>query len=132
MGLFILMVKKQITVIPTQLFEAIFLFALCAFFLYRIWHKKSYNLFLYMIVYGVWRFLIEYARDDYRGTTVVSFLTPSQFTAVLMVIGGVIVMIYIINEKSIFYVTKKITNKVILIFNILISKYPFLLNLKTY
>lgn len=92
----ILMVKKQITVIPTQLFEAIFLFALCAFFLYRIWHKKSYNLFLYMIVYGVWRFLIEYARDDYRGTTVVSFLTPSQFTAVLMVVGGIALLVGVV------------------------------------
>ena len=42
-----------------------------------------------MIAYGAWRFAAEYLRDDYRGTTLVSFLTPSQLTAVLMMLGGV-------------------------------------------
>lgn len=89
----IYMVGEHAKVIPTQLFEALFLFALFGFFLYRIWHGKTYNLFLYMIVYGVWRFVIEYARDDYRGTTIVSFLTPSQLTAVLMVLAGVALLV---------------------------------------
>jgi phosphatidylglycerol:prolipoprotein diacylglycerol transferase len=75
--------------VPIQLFEAIFLFALFAFFCLRIVKKKSYNLPLYMMLYGVWRFVVEFFRADDRGATIVSFLTPSQLIAVLMVIGSV-------------------------------------------
>ena len=77
-------------VVPTQLFEAIFLFILFGLFVYRVVKGKGYNLPIYMIAYAIWRFLLEYIRNDYRGETVVSFLTPSQFIAVLMVIGGII------------------------------------------
>ena len=42
-----------------------------------------------MIIYGVWRFFVEYLRNDYRGTTFVSTLTPSQLTALIMIIGGI-------------------------------------------
>ncbi|MBQ7375811.1 MAG: prolipoprotein diacylglyceryl transferase, partial [Clostridia bacterium] len=42
-----------------------------------------------MAIYGVWRFVIEYFRSDDRGSTLVSFLSPSQFIAVLMIIGSV-------------------------------------------
>lgn len=76
--------------VPIPLFEALFLFALGGFFIWMILHKKQGNLSYYMMFYGVWRFFIEYARDDYRGTTIVSFLTPSQFIAILMVVGGAI------------------------------------------
>ncbi len=89
----IYMVSKQIKVVPIQLFEALVLFAICALCVYRLIKGKRDNLPLYMIVYGVWRFFIEYARTDYRGTTLVSFLTPSQLTAVVMVLGGIALLI---------------------------------------
>ncbi len=76
-------------VIPTQLFEALFLLLLFFSFLTLVLRKKGYCLELYLCGYGIWRFFIEYVRNDYRGTTVVSFMTPSQLTAVLMVIAGV-------------------------------------------
>ena len=78
---------------PIQLFESIFLFALFGFFCYRIVKKKSCNLPLYMILYGSWRFVIEFFRGDDRGATVVSFLTPSQLIAALMIIGSVALFI---------------------------------------
>jgi prolipoprotein diacylglyceryltransferase len=81
-------------VIPTQLFEAIFLFALSAYFFVRVRKQKTYNLPLYMGVYGAWRFALEYMRDDYRGTTVVDFLTPSQFIALLMIVGAVALLVF--------------------------------------
>ena len=46
---------------------------------------------LYMSVYGVWRFLIEYLRGDDRGATVVPFLTPSQLIAVVLIVGAAVV-----------------------------------------
>ena len=78
--------------VPIPLYEALFLAVLFAFFIVRLYRKRSGNLSLYMIVYGIWRFIIEYARDDYRGTTIVPFLTPSQLIAILMVIGGILFM----------------------------------------
>jgi phosphatidylglycerol:prolipoprotein diacylglycerol transferase len=43
---------------------------------------------VYLIGYGIWRFLIEFVRDDDRGQFIPG-LTPSQFWSILMVIGGV-------------------------------------------
>ena len=77
-----------VKVVPTQLFEAIFLFALAAFLIWRNWKGKGFCLPAYLIGYGVWRFLIEYLRDDDRGQTFLSFLTPSQLTAVVLVLIG--------------------------------------------
>ncbi|MBE6534611.1 MAG: prolipoprotein diacylglyceryl transferase, partial [Ruminococcaceae bacterium] len=82
-------VSYGIKAVPVQLFEAIFLFGLFGFFCYRLIKNKSLNLPLYMILYGVWRFFIEFLRADDRGMTVVSFLSPSQFIAILMIIGSV-------------------------------------------
>lgn len=86
-------VSYKVKAVPIQLFESIFLFALFGFFCYRIVKKKSCNLPLYMILYGSWRFVIEFFRGDDRGATVVSFLTPSQLIAALMIIGSVALFI---------------------------------------
>ena len=75
--------------VPVQLFESVFLFALFAYLVYRIYHRKSYCLPIYMVGYGVWRYLIEFLRGDSRGATFTSLLTPSQLTALIMIVGGV-------------------------------------------
>jgi phosphatidylglycerol:prolipoprotein diacylglycerol transferase len=78
-------------VIPTQLIESIFLFILFFVFSYLLLKKKfKLNQSLYFICYGIFRFLIEYIRDDYRGTTILKIFTPSQFTAILLVAVGII------------------------------------------
>lgn len=91
-----------VKVVPTQLFEAIFLFALAAFLIWRNWKGKGFCLPVYLIGYGVWRFLLEYLRDDDRGQTFLSFLTPSQLTAVVLVLSGcaLIAAYYIIVRKK--------------------------------
>lgn len=82
-------------VIPTQLFEAIILAVLFVCFVYRIKNKQDYNMPIYMISYGVWRFFLEYLRSDDRGQTVISFLTPSQLIAILMIVSGVILYLFL-------------------------------------
>ncbi len=76
--------------VPTQLFEAIFLFLLAGvmFWLYckRKEEKRIPLLPIYAASYGVWRFCLEFARADDRGATIVSFLTPSQLVAVIMIV----------------------------------------------
>ena len=54
----------------------------------RVKDKQTYCLQIYMCVYGVWRFVIEYMRSDYRGTTIIESVTPSQLVAILMILGG--------------------------------------------
>jgi len=76
--------------IPVQLFETLFLLALAAFLTWRLLRQRSGNLAVYLMSYAVWRFLIEYLRADDRGATVVSFLSPSQLTAVLLFAGGIV------------------------------------------
>ena len=79
--------------VPVPLFEMIFLLGLFALLSWRALTGKQDALAFYMVLYGVWRFAIEYARADDRGATIVSFLTPSQLTALLMILGGVVLFV---------------------------------------
>ena len=75
--------------VPTQLFEAIFLMLLFGFLVSFSILKKKLILPFYLIIYGVWRFAIEYLRDDYRGDTFIEALTPSQLIALVLVVIGI-------------------------------------------
>ena len=75
--------------VPVQLFEAVFLFALAAVLLWRVFKDKHYNLPIYTVCYGVWRFFAEYLRADARGQGLIPFLSPSQQTALLLIAVGV-------------------------------------------
>ncbi len=76
-------------VYPTQLFEAAFLFFLFALFSYLLLRKHfRYNMSLYLIFYGVFRFFIEFLRGDDRGQFIIG-ISPSQFWSIIMVIVGI-------------------------------------------
>ena len=83
----------SVKVVPVQLFEAIFLFALFGFLTWRLIQRKKNNLAVYLMAYGVWRFFAEYLRADDRGATVVKFLSPSQLTAIVLFLVGAGLMI---------------------------------------
>lgn len=82
---------SDVNVIPTQLFEMAFLFILAGVMAVLYFKTKfRNNLSVYLIAYGIWRFALEYLRDDdrgeiWRGANV----TPSQFWSILMVIIGI-------------------------------------------
>lgn len=78
---------------PTQLYEAAFLFLLFALFSYLLLKKKyRYNMPLYLILYGTFRFLIEFIRGDDRGK-LTGLFSPSQFWSVLMIICGMVLYV---------------------------------------
>lgn len=83
------MVHLGYRIVPIQLFEALFLFALTALMVWMMKKGWLYQLPTYLAGYGVWRFFIEYARADERGQTFVSFLSPSQLVSVAMIAGGI-------------------------------------------
>ena len=75
--------------VPIQMYEAIFLFILSAAMIVLLFvFKFKYNMSLYLVSYGIWRFVIEYFRADYRGNFIPG-LSPSQFWSIVMVILGI-------------------------------------------
>ena len=74
----IYMVNLGYKVVPVQLFEAIFLFALATVLIILLFKGKKHIMELYMLSYGVFRFIIEFFRDDERGTLLTGVFSPSQ------------------------------------------------------
>lgn len=80
-------------VYPTNLFECIFLFILAGILIYLCFARfYQYSLQTYMICYGAFRFGIEFIRGDHRGNLIPG-LSPSQFWAMLLFIGGILYLI---------------------------------------
>jgi len=86
-------------VYPTQLFESAFLFV---FFILldKLNAFKNWEFEVYLIGYGIWRFMLEFIRGDDRGsllpfihTAYNDFPTPSQYLSLAMIIIGVILLV---------------------------------------
>ena len=88
-------------VIPTQLLEAGFLFILGIVLLVLAFKKRSkYNLPIYFLSYGLFRFLIEFIRGDERGQ--LRFLSPSQYWSIILIAAGIaLIVFYIRNSKKV-------------------------------
>ena len=82
---------------PTQLFSSggDFLLALILALYDRRDHARGNTGAMYLILYGVGRFLIEFLRNDPRGN--VGFFSTSQFISLFMVPIGVV--LYVLNNK---------------------------------
>ena len=84
---------------PTQLYESFFMLAVFGFLFYLHRHKKfdGQILIAYGIIYSIFRFLIEFVRDDPRGDlfglTTVTGLSTSQIISLAVAIGAVVFMI---------------------------------------
>jgi phosphatidylglycerol:prolipoprotein diacylglycerol transferase len=95
-----------VAVLPTQLFEAFFLFSL--FVVMNKWHKvKHFEIETYLIGYGIWRILIEFIRGDDRGVLIELFTTkynvfptPSQLMSVGMVAFGIYLVLHRRNKSK--------------------------------
>ena len=88
------------SVLPTQLYESIFLFVLTGVLLVLVFQFDfKYTFIVYLGSYSIWRFIIEFFRDDPRGG-LIPFLSPSQFWSVLIWIG--IIPLFIFLKKKVF------------------------------
>jgi phosphatidylglycerol:prolipoprotein diacylglycerol transferase len=81
----------DVHVYPTQVFSSIFDFSLAIFLLwYDRKERKSGRVFsMYVIIYSIGRFAIEFIRDDPRGS--VGALSTSQFISLFTVLLGIAV-----------------------------------------
>ena len=80
--------------IPTQLIEAIYLFLLFTLLQYILIKRNNRKTpAIYMIMYGIFRFFIEFLRDDNRGSLGSSILSPSQLISIVLVVAGTILLV---------------------------------------
>lgn len=81
-------------VVPTQLFEAVF--ELLLFIAMLVFYKqlKGKNVCLYLVLYGTFRFILEFWRGDDRGS-IGFYFSPSQFMSILLVVSGVLVWLFL-------------------------------------
>ena len=84
---------RSLPVYPTQLIESIFELILFFFMLATYKKLKKYNISIYFIAYGVFRFLIEFLRGDDRGS-VGGLLSPSQWSSILIIIAAIYLILY--------------------------------------
>ncbi|MDP4177700.1 MAG: prolipoprotein diacylglyceryl transferase [Bacillota bacterium] len=80
----------NIKVLPTEIFSSIFDFLL---FIFLIWYckkeRKDGRVFsLYLIIYSIGRFLVEFLRGDPRGF--IGSLSTSQFISIFVFVFGII------------------------------------------
>jgi phosphatidylglycerol:prolipoprotein diacylglycerol transferase len=99
--------------VPTQLYEALFLFALFGVMTF-LYFKKDCNVTMqiYLIAYGVWRIFIEFFRTDDRGAFVLG-LAPSQWQSIIFILGGIALLVVFILKKIPFFLQKKEQDEVI-------------------
>lgn len=79
--------------LPTQLMEATFLVLLSVtlILIYRKSKHRGTVTSMYLILYAVWRFIIEFFRADERGA--VGALSTSQFISIFILIAGIVILI---------------------------------------
>lgn len=86
-------------VIPTQLFEMIFLLILAGILIFLAFKFDfKYTFIIYLPAYGVFRFLIEFIRGDERGQ--LNGLSPSQYWCILLIL--VAIALFFLYKKIIF------------------------------
>lgn len=84
-----------IKLIPTQLFSAAGMFLIAAvLFIYfaKVKHVKGQVGALYLILYSVGRFVIEFFRNDFRGE--VGPFSTSQFISLFIFVAGIVLFFF--------------------------------------
>jgi len=89
--------KTTLPIHPTQLYETVLELLLFLILIKAI--KFKFRFASYLIIYGLFRFFIEFLRGDDRGTFIIKTLSPSQFISVIMVLFGTVIIV-IIKEKN--------------------------------
>lgn len=84
--------------VPTQLYEAVFLFALFAVLSVLYFKRSNITMQVYLIAYGAWRMFIEFFRADDRGAVVLG-LYPSQWQSIVFIVLGIALIVFYIIRK---------------------------------
>lgn len=80
--------------VPTQLYEALFLFVLFAVLSVCYFKRVNIIMSIYLIAYGVWRIFIEFFRTDSRGLLIGESLSPSQWQSIIFIAIGIAILLF--------------------------------------
>ena len=97
--------------VPTQLYEAIFLFVLFAVLSVLYFKGCKITMHIYLIAYGVWRIIIEFFRVDERGFVFLG-LAPSQWQSIVFIAIGVVLFVVYTYKKWPFFKQKEKQEKI--------------------
>lgn len=88
-----------VKLLPTQLFSSVgdFLLAFLLLILAKNIKTEGYISGLYLLLYGVGRYIIEILRDDPRGN--IGIMSTSQIISIIFIVGSVFVFV-LANKKS--------------------------------
>ncbi len=92
--------------VPTQLYEALFLFALFAVLSVLYFKRCNVLMAIYLIAYAVWRIFIEFFRADDRGAMVLG-ISPSQWQSIVFILLGVGILVFYYFKKIPFFLPKE-------------------------
>lgn len=89
-----------VSLLPTQIFSSLGDFAIAGFLIWYVGKQKKDGkvISMYLILYGVGRFIVEIFRNDPRGN--VGMLSTSQFISIFMVAFGVGMMYFVTHRKK--------------------------------
>lgn len=89
-----------IPLLPVQLFETVFCLIYACILIRIVRREKRCGTTFgwYCIGYGVWRFIIEFWRDDERGA--VGALSTSQFIGIFVVLVGILTLLAVKKGKT--------------------------------
>ena len=85
--------------VPTQLYEALFLFVLTAILTVMYFKRVNVIMAIYLISYGLWRMFIEFFRADDVGELVPNTISPSQWQSIIFILAGVALIVFYILKK---------------------------------
>lgn len=85
--------------VPTQLYEALFLFLLFALLSVLYFKRVNFIMSVYLVAYAIWRMIIEFFRADMRGQLIPGKLSPSQWQSIVFVlIAAALIIFYIVKR----------------------------------
>jgi phosphatidylglycerol:prolipoprotein diacylglycerol transferase len=88
-------------VLPTQLFEAVFLLVMFLVVSYVFLKDYRITMPVYLIGYGIFRFINEFFRGDDRGQ-LVPLVSPSQALSLVLIAAGIVLLIpFIMKRKAV-------------------------------
>lgn len=94
--------------VPVQLYEAIFLFILFAILtILLLKYRCNITMPIYLISYGVWRFIIEIFRGDVAERTFFMGLFPSQWQSIIFIAGGIFLLVFYAVKKIPYFLPKQ-------------------------
>ncbi len=89
--------------VPTQLYEALFLFLLFGVLSFFYFKRANIVMSLYLVAYAIWRIVIEFFRADARGELIPGTLSPSQWQSIVFVLIAIaILIVYLVKKIPLF------------------------------